>query len=98
MRKDGIPTHLLDNLRGDFEIIYVKDGDGKNGAEPCAPEGLALCVIGEDCLDQTGIFTQRLDATPGATYLVRPDQHLCARWRQFDSAAVTGAHRRALQR
>ena len=98
VRKDGIPTHLLDNLRGDFEIIYVKDGDGKNGAEPCAPEGLALCVIGEDCLDQTGIFTQRLDATPGATYLVRPDQHLCARWRQFDSAAVTGAHRRALQR
>jgi 3-(3-hydroxy-phenyl)propionate hydroxylase len=98
MRKDGTPTHLLDNLHGDFEIIYVKDGDDKNGAQPSAPEGLALSVIGEDYLDQTGIFAQRFDATPGATYLVRPDQHLCARWRQFDAAAVARAHQLALQR
>ena len=97
-RKDGTPTHLLDNLRGEFEIIYVKDEAGKNGARPRAPNGLALAVIGEDYLDRAGIFAERLDATPGATYLVRPDQHLCARWRRFDPAAVARAHQRALQR
>jgi 3-(3-hydroxy-phenyl)propionate hydroxylase len=97
-RKDGAPTHLLDSLRGDFKIVYVKDGGSKNGARPRVLEGLSLSVIGEDYLDRTGIFAQRFDATPGATYLVRPDQHLCARWRQFDPAAVARAHQRALQR
>ncbi len=38
------------------------------------------------------------DATPGAVYLMRPDQHLCARWRRFDSPAVARAYHRALQR
>ena len=33
MQKDGAPTHLLDNLRGEFEVIYVKDG-GQIGAAP----------------------------------------------------------------
>ena len=42
-------------------------------------------MIGDDLLDDEGKFTQRFDATPGATYLVRPDQHLCARWRSFDA-------------
>jgi 3-(3-hydroxy-phenyl)propionate hydroxylase len=97
-RKDGTPTHLLDNLPGEFEIIYVKDEAGKTGARPRGPNGIAVAVIGEDYLDQSGIFAERLDATPGATYLVRPDQHLCARWRRFDLAAVTRAQQRALQR
>jgi 3-(3-hydroxy-phenyl)propionate hydroxylase len=49
-------------------------------------------------LDEDGKFTQRFDATPGATYLVRPDQHLSARWRSFDAAALVLARERALQR
>ena len=96
-RADGSVTHLLESLRGEFELIYVKDRDGKNGGRPRVA-GIALTVIGEDLFDREGIFTQRFDATPGAAYLVRPDQHLCARWRNFDAAAVARAHRRALQR
>ncbi len=93
-RADNSSTQLLENLHGEFELIYVK-----NGAEaPRAPDGVALTVIGEDFFDRRGLFAARLDATPGATYLVRPDQHLCARWREFDAAAVARAHRRALQR
>jgi 3-(3-hydroxy-phenyl)propionate hydroxylase len=98
VRKDGRATHLVESLRGAFELIYIGDAVGKSGARPHAPEGVALSVIGEDFLDNDGLFAQRFDATPGAAYLVRPDQHLCARWRSFDVAAVASAHRRALQR
>jgi 3-(3-hydroxy-phenyl)propionate hydroxylase len=97
-RADGSATHLVDNLRGDFELICVKSGDVTNGQAPRAPDGVAVTVIGDDFFDEEGKFTQRFDATPGATYLVRPDQHLCARWRSFDAAAVTRAHQRALQK
>jgi 3-(3-hydroxy-phenyl)propionate hydroxylase len=97
-RADGAATHLVENLRGDFELIHVKNGAAANGQTPRAFGGIALTVIGEDLIDEEGKFTQRFDATPGATYLVRPDQHLCARWRSFDAAAVTRAHQRALQR
>ena len=97
-RADGSVTHLVDNLRGDFELICVKSGDVTNGQTPRAPDGVAVTVIGDDFFDEEGKFTQRFDATPGATYLVRPDQHLCARWRSFDAAAVTRAHQRALQK
>ena len=97
-RGDGSATHLVENLRGEFEIIYVKNGGAVNGQTPRAVDGVALTVIGDDLFDEEGMFTERLDATPGATYLVRPDQHLCARWRSFDAAAIVRAHQRALQR
>ena len=98
LRADGGATHLLESLSGGFEIIHVKDRRGKNGERARAPDQIALTIIGEDYFDPNGIFAQRFDATPGATYLVRPDQHLCARWRGFDAAAVARAHQRALQR
>ena len=33
----------------------------------------------------------RYDARRGTTYLFRPDQHVCARWRQYDETAVRTA-------
>jgi 3-(3-hydroxy-phenyl)propionate hydroxylase len=96
-RADGTATHLLDNLRGAFAVIHVKNG-AADGHKPEAVDGIALTVIGDDVLDDEGKFTRRFDATPGATYLIRPDQHLCARWRGFDAAASAQARDRALQR
>jgi len=95
-RADGAPTHLLDNLRGEFAIIHIKNGAAADGRKPEAIDGVVLTVIGDDLLDEEGKFTQRFDATPGATYLARPDQHLCARWRSFDAAALKHARERAL--
>ena len=45
--------------------------------------------------DKAGRFAQRYDATPGTTYLLRPDQHVAARWRAFDAVQVQAALARA---
>ncbi|WP_051933608.1 FAD-dependent oxidoreductase [Massilia sp. BSC265] len=45
--------------------------------------------------DSEGLFAARYDATPGSFYLLRPDQHVCARWRNFDQHAVRTAVARA---
>jgi 3-(3-hydroxy-phenyl)propionate hydroxylase len=92
VRRDGTPVHFLECVRGGFQVIYVNG----TGARPPSIEGVAMMVIGEDVIDREGVFTQRLDAKPGSTYLVRPDQHLCARWRTFDQSALAAARRRAL--
>ena len=46
-------------------------------------------------IDAKGVATQRYDARPGTAYLLRPDQHVAARWRRFDAAKVTAALARA---
>ncbi|MGO4154994.1 FAD-dependent oxidoreductase [Cupriavidus sp. YAF13] len=45
--------------------------------------------------DAEGLAARRYDARPGTLYLIRPDQHVCARWRQVDIAAVQQAMSRA---
>ena len=48
-----------------------------------------------DLLDVQGLAAQRLDARPGTCYLLRPDQHVCARWRRPEEAGVRAALRQA---
>ena len=45
--------------------------------------------------DPRGIAAQRYDAKPGTVYLLRPDQHVAARWRALDVARVRAAVARA---
>jgi 3-(3-hydroxy-phenyl)propionate hydroxylase len=91
MRARGEQGHLLDALGCGFELLYVADG----GRRP-PPDGARMLVIGEDLIDSSGLFAERFDATPGSVYLLRPDQHLCARWRLYDRDKVAAACSRAL--
>ena len=58
----------------------------------CAEAGSAPVPVLHDV---QGLATRRLDLRPGSCYLVRPDQHVAARWRQFDAHAVQAALARA---
>ncbi|TDK61184.1 hypothetical protein [Sapientia aquatica] len=41
------------------------------------------------------LVAQRYDASDGSFYLIRPDQHVCARWRQVNLALIEQALLRA---
>jgi 3-(3-hydroxy-phenyl)propionate hydroxylase len=57
------------------------------------PPGASLPLI---TLPPTGLAAERFAAGDGTTILVRPDQHVAARWRDFDHDKIRRALRRAL--
>jgi 3-(3-hydroxy-phenyl)propionate hydroxylase len=92
----GASTWLLRQLAappalGGFTLLVF-------GAAPAWAAHLNVrCVqIGVGGLqDAEGWATRRYDAQPGTAYLLRPDQHVCARWRAPTETAVAQALRRA---
>lgn len=87
----GGATWLLDVLGGDASLIVFP------GATPlAAPNGVRTILVGRDMFDDEGVLAERLDAGAGAAYLVRPDQHLAARWREPDAGSVALAARRMM--
>jgi len=47
-------------------------------------------------VDVQGLFAKRYDAQSGSVWLVRPDQHIAARWRRFELQTVEQALRVAM--
>lgn len=54
-----------------------------------APNGLRVLE------DYTGRYVERYDAQPGTVHLIRPDQHVAARWRALDPVRLEAALARA---
>ena len=102
---EGAVPWLLRHLgHGGFTLLFF---GRPNDAERAALQELGdlrmLLVLAPDAIDALphlvdvqGLMSRRCDAQPGTVYLLRPDQHVAARWRHFDIAAVQAAHRRAL--
>ena len=91
---DGSTGYLLENMGDGFTLLTFKNGAPPQGT----PEGVSRVTIGDELADPEGVLARRLDATPGAAYLLRPDQHLCARWRSVDRDKIAAARDRALGR
>lgn len=59
------------------------------------PAGTSATQAQKEIIDSQDMLRQRYDAQPGSCYLIRPDQHLCARWRHLDGQAVQAALHKA---
>ena len=70
------------------------------GSVPVEPVLISKCsgtVQGIRVLvDVQGLFTKRYDAQTGSVWLVRPDQHIAARWRLYQPALIEQALRVAI--
>ena len=98
-------TWLLQSLdepcNAGFVLLHF--GRAEEATRRAAAElGLALVTLlpaaepSADALhDEQGLAARRYDARPGTCVLVRPDQHVAARWRRFEPAAVAAALARA---
>src|SRR6185369_9500840 len=89
--RHGEPSWLLRELGPDFTLLVF-------GAAPDWAATLplkTLAIDGVTLQDRDGCLQRRYDARPGTAYLLRPDQHVCARWRAPNDAAVRAALARA---
>ncbi|HEX6841537.1 MAG TPA: FAD-dependent monooxygenase [Stellaceae bacterium] len=100
--EDGAAGWLLDRLGGGFVGIYMAPSGGPPAdlAKAAArwrrlPVPISLLPLGE-ADDVAGMVRSRYGAAPGSFVLIRPDQHIAARFRAFDAAAIEAALARAL--
>ena len=107
---DGQPDWLLRHLAPDgFTLLLFGPPDEVPAGAVTTPAGrvrqgawpvrsVFVSPVEADGVlwDRDGLAAARYDAQPGTAVLLRPDQHVAARWRSFDPAAVAAARRRAL--
>jgi len=95
---------LLAHLAGGFALLAFDASmpAGAVAALVAAPIPCAVVQVGGSPTlgamlieDKDGLLAQRYDAHPDTCFLLRPDQHICARWRMFDLARVRAAVARA---
>src|SRR5208282_432345 len=94
-------------LGGDFTLLVFGDAAAVEAALRGLPAALPrprlVAVAAERegdaaLVDLKGVAFRRYDARPGTAYLVRPDQHVAARWREADARSLSVALARALGR
>ncbi len=93
--RQGNPMFLTEAfIRKGTRFTLLTFGNGKTVD---APEGVGtIRVGGEDGLiDAAGLAGKRYDVEPGATYLLRPDGYVAARFRQPTRASIDAALARA---
>ncbi|NNM71102.1 FAD-dependent oxidoreductase [Enterovirga aerilata] len=103
----GRPGWLLNRLGGDFALLVFAEDAAELAAMAArasclgpplvaiaprslqAPEGIVVLA------DPDGLARVRYAAEPGTTYLIRPDQHVAARFKSFDPGGIALALERA---
>lgn len=100
--RSGGDVYLTAQLRDGFNLlIYGADERMRAAvtawtatASNAGESAFAIFVSSGDdtqLRDVSGQFADIYDAAPQAVFLIRPDGHVCARWRSFDAGAVDNA-------
>jgi len=103
---NGEKSWFMKSIGGEFTAVYfAKDGEkAPPGTDELKEDDIPVKTIvvsqasqekNGTLYDHKGLLRQRLDGQPGTYCLFRPDQHLVARWREFDLQAVRDAVSRA---
>lgn len=100
---------LINHLGGTFQLMVYAERLGDvapdtlnrlaellRGAIPVTPFVVTRESAANALHDRDDLIRARYDLKPGSAYLFRPDQHITARWREFDTAAVRAAVQRSL--
>ena len=107
IRVDGQDGWLLDHVGNHFIALVYAPDQAPAGASDLRTDAIGVTTIAvvpaggtapDGMLafeDVKGTFAAGTDAQPGTVYLLRPDQHVAARWRRFDAAAIRAAVARA---
>ncbi len=100
LQRGDAPAWLLRQLPGSFALLVYGTSGPVTLPDDLPVEVTPLYIeaapAGGALVDHQGDFARRYDAHPGTVYLIRPDQHVAARWRRFDASAVARAVARAL--
>ncbi len=92
--RDGKSGWFLNAIGKGFVAVVFGEDPGVTNLDvdgiPCD-----VLVVGKDLNDTKGRLAERYDGKPGTTYLIRPDQHVTARWRSFDADKIASALNRA---
>ncbi len=85
--------YLLQKLGGDFVILTLN----ADAPEQLTEDGVTARHVALNTQeDDSGCLAERyLGSAPAAVYLIRPDQHVAARWDAYDEQAVRAALRAA---
>lgn len=102
IRADGKAGWLLREAgRSEFTAVVFGDGETADRAERAVAEagaaaGVPVATVRIPIDEAHALAARRYDARAGTVYLLRPDQHVCARWRRADAGTVRAALDRAL--
>ena len=103
----GDDAWFLNQLGDRFTGIYFSpDAAGREEAGSIGMDKVPVETIivtreedgNSHVIDSKGLLHRHYDARPGTYYLVRPDQHVAARWREFNREKVAKALARATGR
>ncbi|MDQ5880738.1 MAG: 3-(3-hydroxy-phenyl)propionate hydroxylase, partial [Pseudomonadota bacterium] len=108
---DGKKAWLLDQTGNRFQLLYFTDVAERLGGKLDELRGLSMdpvpvepVIVSEKAGAAAGVrvlhdlqhlVARRYDAREGSVYLLRPDQHVVARWRKFDAHKIRAAVARA---
>ncbi len=103
VRAAGRDDWLLRHVGGDAFTLLLFDAPDNVSISESLDQSLPLRIVRvsdsvqEGALDDhSGLARSRYGSSPGTAVLLRPDQHVAARWHRCDGASVAAAVRRAL--